>query len=468
MLSQFFRTILRNKNVTGIRYYAKNNNPLEKTLNIITKDIPSYFGSKDKSIVYPEHTDIVIIGGGYIGSAVAYWLKKRAADGLSVVVLEKDFSYRHTQNSVSLGTLNQHFSLPENIELAKYSVEFLRNIHVHLGYDVDIQYIPTGALTLASEQYAERMEQNVTILNELGVKNILLTPSEIQQKYPWINTHDVKLGCMSTEAEGTFNTWALLRSMVTQSRELGATYVNGEVVGFDLEKQKDVLMEGVSPGGYERINKVIYKTEDQEEHSLKFAICILAAGSDSGHIARMAKIGTGENILSIPLPIEERTSDIYSIQDKAVETGLRTPLVLDTTGLWLMRNGLGSNLLCGALPLMKDDSNNMSKTEYLENIIKPSLINRFPMCINDELEKFNTDKYDCNTFDNSGIIGPHPYHNNLILATGFGKLGCQHAPGIGRAVSELVIDSQYTTIDLTRFGFDRLLIDERSIEFNVY
>lgn len=93
-----------------------------------------------------------------------------------------------------MGTLNQHFSLPENIELAKYSVEFLRNIHVHLGYDVDIQYIPTGALTLASEQYAERMEQNVTILNELGVKNILLTPSEIQQKYPWINTHDVKLG----------------------------------------------------------------------------------------------------------------------------------------------------------------------------------------------------------------------------------------------------------------------------------
>lgn len=40
-----------------------------------------------------------------------------------------------------------------------------------------------------------------------------------------------------------------------------------------------------------------------------------------------------------------------------------------------------------------------------------------------QLEKFNTDKYDCNTFDNSGIIGPHPYHNNLILATGFGKLG---------------------------------------------
>ncbi|XP_022820540.1 FAD-dependent oxidoreductase domain-containing protein 1-like [Spodoptera litura] len=466
MISQFCRTVLRNKNNTGIRYYAKN--PVEKTLNIIAKDIPSYFGSKDNSILYPEHTDIVIIGGGFIGSAIAYWLKKRAADGLSVVVLEKDFSYTNAQNSISLGTLTQHFSLPENIELAKYSVEFLRNIHVHLGHHMDIQYTPTGALTLASEEYAQKMEQNVTMLNELGIKNILLTPSEIKEKYPWINTDDVKLGCMATEAEGTFDSWALLRSLVTKSRELGANYVNGEVVGFELEKQKDVLMEGVTPGGYERLNRVIYKTEDQEEHSIKFAICVLAAGSDSGDIARMAKIGTGENILSVPLPIEERTSDIYSIQDKAVETGLRTPLVMDTTGLWLMRNGLGNDLLCGTLPLMTDDTKNVSKKEYLENVIKPSLINRFPICKNDELERFSTDKYDCNTYDNSGIIGPHSYHNNLFLATGFGKLGCQHAPGIGRAVTELIIDSQYTTIDLTRFGFDRFLVDERSIEFNVY
>lgn len=111
MLSQFFRTVLHNKNLTGIRYYAKNNNPLEKTLNIITKDIPSYFGSKDKSIVYPEHTDIVIIGGGYIGSAVAYWLKKRAADGLSVVVLEKDFS---VSEIISLSILKENSSIIVN------------------------------------------------------------------------------------------------------------------------------------------------------------------------------------------------------------------------------------------------------------------------------------------------------------------------------------------------------------------
>lgn len=70
----------------------------------------------------------------------------------------------------------------------------MRNIQEHLGYDVDIQYTPTSSLTLASEQYAHKLEQNVTLLNELGVRNNLLTAAEIKSRYPWLNTEDVKLG----------------------------------------------------------------------------------------------------------------------------------------------------------------------------------------------------------------------------------------------------------------------------------
>lgn len=63
-----------------------------------------------------------------------------------------------------------------------------------MGFGAEIQYTPTGSLTLASDQYAHRLEQNVTLLNELGVRNKLLTAAEIKSKYPWINTEDVKLG----------------------------------------------------------------------------------------------------------------------------------------------------------------------------------------------------------------------------------------------------------------------------------
>ncbi|KAJ8729517.1 hypothetical protein PYW08_001098 [Mythimna loreyi] len=454
--------------IKAIRHYARNQNPFEKTMKVLANDMPSFLGSKDKSSMYPEHADVVIIGGGFIGSAIAYWLKKRTGEGLTVVVLEKDFTYTNSQNIVSLGTLNQHFSLPENVYLSQYSIDFLRNIKDHLGYDVDIQYTPTGSLTLASEQYAQRLEHNVTMLNELGIKNNLLTAAEIKSMYPWMNTEDVKLGCMALEGEGTFNAWALLRGLIKKSKELGTNYVNAEVTGFELEKQRDLLMEGVTPGGYERLNRVVYKTEDQEEYAIKFAICILAAGDNSAKIASLAKVGTGDGMLSIPLPIERRESDIYSIQGKATELGLKTPIVTDTTGLWLMRNGLESNLLCGNLPLLTDDTKNISKSDYFKKVIEPSLLNRVPSCNNTKIEKLTTEAYDCNVFDNSGVIGPHPYHNNLYIAAGFGKLGCQHAPGIGRAIAELIIDSQYTAVDLTRFGFDRFLLDERIVDFNVY
>lgn len=93
---------------------------------------------------------------------------------------------------------------------------------------------------------------------------------------------------------------------MNKSKELGAIYVNAEVTGFELEQQRDVLMEGITPGSFERINRVKYQTPDNEEHYVKFAACILAAGDKSGHIARLAKIGTGDGLLTVPLPIEKR------------------------------------------------------------------------------------------------------------------------------------------------------------------
>lgn len=42
---------------------------------------------------------------------------------------------------------------------------------------------------------------------------------------------------------------------------------------------------------------------------------------------------------------------------------------------------------------------------------------------NFQIRSVVSEKYDYNTFDDSGIVGPHPYHNNLYIAAGFGRLG---------------------------------------------
>lgn len=85
-----FQSSLKSKHFFCTRHFAKEINPATKTWNILTRDVPVLLGLKKPEIVYPENADVVIIGGGFIGTAAAYWLKSRAIHGLEIVVLEKD------------------------------------------------------------------------------------------------------------------------------------------------------------------------------------------------------------------------------------------------------------------------------------------------------------------------------------------------------------------------------------------
>ncbi|XP_047987213.1 FAD-dependent oxidoreductase domain-containing protein 1-like [Leguminivora glycinivorella] len=447
---------------------SESKNPFKRTWDTISKELPALFGLNNKISNYPEHADIVIIGGGYIGSSVAYWLKTKASHGLSVVVLEKDPTYAGARKNISCGSLTQHFSSPENIHLSQHSAEFLRNVKDNLGPNVDLKYVPKGQLLLACEEHAEKLEQNVNIQREYGIRNELLSTKEIKNKFPWINTDDVKLGCLGYESEGTFDALALLGGLVKKSLDMGTNYIHAEVTGFELEKQRDVLMEGIAPGSFERINKVMYRTPENEEHSIKFAACILAAGHESSQIAQLAKIGNAGGLLAIPLPIEKRETDVYSIENVTKITGLNTPLIMDTSGVWIRKDGIGSNLLCGAIPLLSQSATGLFGDEYSDKIIKPSLFNRIPQCNSAQVTSIATESYDYCHYDDTGILGPHSYHNNLYIAAGFGKQGCQHAPGIGRAIAELIVDGQYVSTDFTRLSFDRFLTDSPLIEFNIY
>ena len=68
--------------------------------------------------------------------------------------------------------------------------------------------------------------------------------------------------------------------------------------------------------------------------------------------------------------------------------------------------------------------------------------------------------FDFNYFDGSPIIGPHPYIANMWMACGFGGYGGCLAPATGRAITELMYDDGYHTIDLSRFAFDRVLLSK--------
>lgn len=256
-----------------------------------------------------------------------------------------------------------------------------------------------------------------------------------------------------------------------RAQEFGAHFVNGEVVGFEFQRQSDVFVRGDNTGDYEALDKLVVKMPNGEKKTIKFAVCVLAAGAYSGEVARLARIGTGRGILSVPLPVEPRKRFVYVINSQGSNCpGLATPLTVDPDGTYFRRDGLGGNYLCGRSPTLEQepsvDNLDVDHT-FFENEIWPSLANRCKAFESAKVVNSWAGFYEYNVFDENGIIGAHPYYNNLLIATGFSGHGIQQTPAVGRAISELIIDGEFRTIDLSRLGFDRIIVDRPIFESNI-
>src|SRR5215207_187231 len=90
--------------------------------------------------------DIVIVGGGVIGAAVAYFLK--GVEGLpgSVALIERDPTFARAATTLSCSSIRQQFSTPENIRLSRFGLEFLRGMKDRFGPEADPALHESGYL----------------------------------------------------------------------------------------------------------------------------------------------------------------------------------------------------------------------------------------------------------------------------------------------------------------------------------
>lgn len=102
--------------------------------------------------------------------------------------------YKNSASAVSVGELHQQFSLEENIQMSMYAAEFLRKSKSFLGEHVNVNYVPSGYLTLATDEEADTLYKNSILQNRLGAKNIVLTARKLKQKFPWLNVNGIEIG----------------------------------------------------------------------------------------------------------------------------------------------------------------------------------------------------------------------------------------------------------------------------------
>ncbi|XP_052789914.1 FAD-dependent oxidoreductase domain-containing protein 1-like [Mya arenaria] len=420
---------------------------------------PMFFGKGEKQdATVPRRTDFLIIGGGLTGTAVAFFLKQHA-DMYDVTIVERDYCYTRASSMLSAGGLRHQFTIPENVQMSMYTTEFLKTYKTLLGVKNQdtpcVDFHPHGYLFLAPEDRAQFLLECVQMQREQGAKTVILGKSELAEKFPWINLDGVECGSYGTEGEGWFDPWQLVQAMKAKNIELGVRYCEGDVVKFRYE---DVQ---TTEGAGFRMSKqpigVDVEHPNGKTYGCDASVMVNAAGPWAGEIARMVGIGDPELTDDIVLPVEPRKRFVYTVHCPEGPT-LDCPFLIDTSGAYFRREGLGGHYICGASPSEDQEPSIADLSvdyDFYQNVVWPSIAHRVPAFNNSKLKSAWAGFYDYNTVDQNLIIGPHPKFRNFLFANGMSGHGVQQGLAIGRALFELAFYSEYKTIDLSMFDFGR-------------
>jgi FAD-dependent oxidoreductase domain-containing protein 1 len=149
---------------------------------------------------------VVIVGGGVMGSALAYWLT-RLAPALGVTVIERDPSYEYASSALSAASIRQQFSTAVNIRISQASIAFLRAAGETLGVGdekPDIMLRENGYLYLADEAGAAPLRAAQQMQRAHAADVALMDRTALARSFGWLNTSDLCLGSLGLSGEGWF------------------------------------------------------------------------------------------------------------------------------------------------------------------------------------------------------------------------------------------------------------------------
>ncbi len=387
--------------------------------------------------------DVVIVGGGVIGSSIAFFLAEEPAFSGTLAVIEKDPSYTEGSTGRSVGGVRQQFSIAENIEISKYGAEFFRLAPQRLatqGQTPDLSFREDGYLFLATDQGHRALAENHRLQLEHGVEVELHSRARLSKRYPWLRTDDLAGGSLGLSGEGWIDPFSLLMAFKSKATDLGVTFLNEEVVAAERLKGK-VRALRLRNGGTVVAGQVVNAT-----------------GPRAAELAAMAGIPD--------FPVTSRKRLVFTFTCPTKLPGC--PMVVDPGGLYFRPEG--DKFLCGVSPGAAEDPECHDfriGRNFFEETLWPALAHRVPAF--DVLEEKSAwaGHYAVNDLDHNAILGPHPDVGNFYFANGFSGHGLQQSPAVGRALCELITFGEYRSLDLRRFSFERFaagrLITERNV-----
>jgi sarcosine oxidase subunit beta len=389
-----------------------------------------------------QRYDVIILGGGLVGSSTAMHLAERGVK--SICVLDVDLGGRYSSSELNAGGVRATWRSELNVELSLASIHFFETVKEEVGFD------QKGYLWLYEPEkwdaaLAAREWQNDRF--DLGVK--ALSPAEIQAHCPLLDQLDGVAGATFSPKDGLLNPNLLKEQYRLRARTAGGSGVRFEnycyVVGVDPEPDRVEIralkFQEFSPAGDQAIKAILCDAmppEDSGAVKLSADVVVNCTGAWArrtaplyGHVAPIR-------------PIRRQIAIAH-----ARDVDLRPwGMFVDVSGVYFHREA--THILAGyADPGEPDEYRFKYDGEpWFEEKIWPALAARMSRCGAMRHRSGWSGLYEV-TPDHSGILGYAPEQSRIVEAFGFSGRGAMQSWAAGRAAAELVTTRRFESIDCT-------------------
>ena len=383
-----------------------------------------------------ETADIVIIGGGIVGSSIAYHLTE--AGCTNVLVIEREAHQGQGSTGKSMGGVRAQFATSVNIQMSLYSINFFANFDEVIGHPAD--YRPHGYLFVAtSQKHLDYLKANHERQQALGLTNVeFVSREDIISTVPQLRDDDI-VGGTFCPTDGFVDPHSVMMGFMLRARERGTRlWLDTAVTGIDVE--------------HDRVTGVI-----TSRGRVATGAVVNAAGAWAAGVARMA---------GVELPVEPLRRQLVPTEPFS-NLPARFPMVIDmSTGFHFRREGLRILLAWNdpeETPGFKTDFD----PSFIEKILTRAAA-RVPCLAEAEVnpQRAWAGLYEM-TPDHHAIIGEAPTLRGLFFANGFSGHGVMHSPATGRLISELILHGEARLFDARPLGVERFaegrLLEETAI-----
>jgi len=374
------------------------------------------------------HTaDVVIIGGGIVGSSIAYHLV--AAGCKNVLVIERETAQGKGSTGKSMGGVRAQFSTPVNIQMSLYSIPFYASFEERLGLPCD--YRPQGYLFCATdENHLAYLRANYEKQVAMGLKNVqLIAGDEIRSMFPQLRSDDI-VGGSFCSTDGFVDPYSAMIGFMTWASDHGTTlWKNTTVTGIARNTN--------SNGGNFEVTT--------SRGTVSTRTVVNCAGAWAASIAKMVGIDLAvEPLRRMLVPTEPF--------DRFPHTA---PMIIDmSTGFHFRPEGRGFLLAW----------NDPEETPGYKMDFDPAFIEKILTRAADRVPAFENvavnpkrawaGLYEM-TPDHHPILGESPDVPGFFFANGFSGHGVMHAPATGKVLSDLILTGKTDLIDVSLLNFSR-------------